>query len=279
MKLSSRSQPQYTCPICSNKLNKVDQSFICENRHCFDIARDGYVNLLPVQQKKSKNPGDNKIMIQSRQDFLNKHFYDILIEPCVTIIDHFIAERFEQCCLVDIGCGDGFFTRKIYSQLSQPASCYGMDISKEAVKFSAKNDKSIHWFVASFNDIPLANEGVDIILKINAPINYEKCLSKLSDNGIVVSVTPGKSHLDGLKSIIYENPQTHEKEICPKSYSSLMSKELNGQMQLNNETDIKNLFMMTPFYWNASHNSKDKINNLHELESNIAFDINVWGKQ
>jgi len=272
-------QPHYVCPICRNKLDRNEQSFICENRHCFDISREDYVNLLPVQQKKSKNPGDNKIMIQSRQDFLNNHFYDILISPCAEIINRFISTRFEHCCLVDVGCGDGFFTSKIYSQLTQPAYCYGMDISKEAVKVSAKNDKSINWFVASFNDIPLPDKSIDIILKINAPISYEKSLNKLSDNGIIISVTPGKSHLSGLKSIIYEDPQTHEKESCPASYSALDSKELNARMKLNNETDIKNLFMMTPFYWNASQKAKDKINNLHNLESDIAFDINIWGKQ
>lgn len=279
METSPPLRPRYICPICRNKLEKIEKSFICENRHCFDVAKEGYVNLLPVQQKKSKNPGDNKIMIQSRQDFLNNHFYDILIQPCASIIDHFIVERFDQCCLLDIGCGDGFFTRKIYSQLTQAASCYGMDISKEAVKLSAKNNKSINWFVASFNDIPLPDKSIDIILKINAPVNYQKCLHKLSDNGIIISVTPGKSHLNGLKLIIYEDPQTHEKEICPESYASLATKELIGKMQLNNEIDIKNLFMMTPFYWNASHNSKNKINDLHNLESDIAFDINVWGKQ
>jgi 23S rRNA (guanine745-N1)-methyltransferase len=272
-------EPQYICPICRYKLLKQNKSFICENNHCFDIAKEGYVNLLPVQQKKSKSPGDNKIMIQSRREFLNKHYYDALIAPCAELIDKYIFERFNNCCLLDIGCGDGFFTHNIHSALKQPAFCYGMDISKEAVKTSAKSYKDISWFVASHNDIPLADNSVDIILKINSPINYEKAFKKLSSNGIVISITPGESHLNGLKSFIYEHPENHEKEACPKSYTALDNHEITEKMQLNNETDIKNVFIMTPFYWNASQKNKDKINDLHFLESDIAFDINVWGKQ
>ena len=272
-------EPAYICPICKSALQQKNKTFVCESHHCFDIAKQGYVNLLPVQNKKSTNPGDNKIMIQSRKAFLNKRFYDLLITPCATLIDRFIAERFDNCCLLDIGCGDGFFTRQIVAQLKQTAFCYGMDISKEAVKASAKSDHSIAWFVASSNDIPLQDNSVDIVLKINAPLNYQKSLSKLSSNGIVISITPGESHLNGLKSIIYEHAQKHDKESCPDAYTNLTSLQLVQKMQLSNETDIKNLFMMTPFYWNASQKNKDKIDELHELRSDIAFDINVWGKQ
>jgi len=271
--------PQYTCPICRNNLIPENNSYVCENAHCFDVAKEGYVNLLPVQQKKSKNPGDNKTMIHSRRDFLNTHIYDLLIKPCAKIINKNLEQQPSNRNLLDIGCGDGYFTSKIQDQLTHPTLCYGMDISKDAIKTCAKNYKSINWFVASFNDIPLPIKSVDIILKINAPINYEKSLKKLSDNGIIISVTPGENHLNGLKSIIYENAQKHKPEICPFSYKALHSQHLTDKMKLTSETDIKNLFMMTPFFWNASQISKDKINNLHYLESDIAFDINVWGKQ
>ena len=273
------TNPQFVCPICRSKLEKIEKSFTCKNRHCFDIAKEGYVNLLPVQQKKSKQPGDNKIMIQSRRDFLNNHFYDMLIEPCARIINKLIDERFEKCSLLDIGCGDGYFTSKIVENLEKPIACYGMDISKDAVKYSAKTSKDIAWFVSSNNDLPLADNSIDIILKINSPINYEKSQYKLSENGIIVSVTPGEAHLNGLKKVIYDDPQAHEKESCPENYSALLSESVTGTMLLTNEIDIKNVFMMTPFFWNASQSSKEKINDLHSLASDTAFNINVWEKQ
>ncbi|HFE38546.1 MAG TPA: methyltransferase domain-containing protein, partial [Gammaproteobacteria bacterium] len=196
MKPDATNDALFICPVCQAALTRVDKTFVCENRHCFDIAKEGYVNLLPVQKKKSISPGDNNVMIKSRKDFLDKHYYDMLIAPCANIINQLIAERFEHCMLLDVGCGNGFFTRHIYNQLAHDVCCYGMDISKTAVRSSAKSERLIHWFVASSNDIPLQNNCIDIMLKINAPLNYQKSREKLSDNGLVISVTPGESHLN-----------------------------------------------------------------------------------
>lgn len=44
--------------------------------HTFDIARQGYINLLPVQNKRRKELGDSGEMIESRRNFLSKGFYN-----------------------------------------------------------------------------------------------------------------------------------------------------------------------------------------------------------
>jgi len=69
------------CPLCNNSFIKRDKSLVCENKHTYDIARSGYVNLLPVNEKSSKNPGDSKEMIAARTNFLNTDHY-------LPIIDH-----------------------------------------------------------------------------------------------------------------------------------------------------------------------------------------------
>ena len=51
---------EYQCPICSEPLGREGNSLVCPNRHSFDIARQGYVNLLTVQQKHSLDPGDTR---------------------------------------------------------------------------------------------------------------------------------------------------------------------------------------------------------------------------
>ena len=58
------------CPICGEQLHIRDKSCLCPNRHSFDIARQGYVNLLTVQQKHSLNPGDTREQVLSRRTFL-----------------------------------------------------------------------------------------------------------------------------------------------------------------------------------------------------------------
>jgi len=266
--------PDFLCPICAYSLVQKNKSFKCENSHSFDCAKEGYVNLLPVQHKKSKQPGDNRAMVNARKLFLENGFYDLIIAPSIKLIDQYSKTP----TTLDIGCGDGYFTSKIFSNLAEPKINYGMDISKEAVKTAAKRDKSINWFVASSNNFPLPDESVDVILKINSPLNYQNSHKKLSENGFVISITPGEKHLYELKSHIYNTAQTHETEVLPKNYKLLETVNLNDTLTLQNQNEIEQLFMMTPFYWNASQTAKQKIAALSELTTEIAFSIHVWQK-
>ena len=63
------------CPLCSAPLNAVDNGVACPAGHRFDRARQGYLNLLPVQHKNSRDPGDNLAMVEARRDFLNAGHY------------------------------------------------------------------------------------------------------------------------------------------------------------------------------------------------------------
>ena len=54
------------CPICAAPLRQTDKTFRCDANHSFDMARQGYVNLLPVQNKRSLNPGDTREQVLSR---------------------------------------------------------------------------------------------------------------------------------------------------------------------------------------------------------------------
>ena len=69
------------CPICSEQLNLTDRQYRCPRNHSFDIARQGYVNLLAVQQKHSLNPGDTREQVLSRREFLEAGFYAPLRTP------------------------------------------------------------------------------------------------------------------------------------------------------------------------------------------------------
>ena len=64
------------CPLCGETLEKNEKSFRCPNRHSFDIARQGYVHLLPVQSKHSRSPGDTREQVASRRRFLEGGFYE-----------------------------------------------------------------------------------------------------------------------------------------------------------------------------------------------------------
>ena len=63
----------FCCPVCGKTLICKENSLVCENNHCFDKSKSGYVNLLLSQGKKGH--GDDKLMVQARQSFLDKGYY------------------------------------------------------------------------------------------------------------------------------------------------------------------------------------------------------------
>ncbi len=265
-------QNQLICPICKSALGRSANSLICEKNHCFDYAKEGYINLLPPQHKKTKEPGDNKEMIRCRQDFLQKDYYAFLLPELSDTISEFSQQ---PLTFLDSGCGEGYFTNKLQMQ-HENIAFYGMDISKEAIRLAAKRNKNIRWLVASSNNIPIMDNSLDVVLKINAPLNFEKLQSKITENGIVISVSPGKSHLAKLRETMYLKPQTHKQEATPESYTLLHQSEIEAHISISSKQDINNLFKMTPYYWNASQTAKEKVNELTQLDTTASFNINVY---
>lgn len=265
------------CPICFNKLKHVEHSLICLNKHTFDYAKEGYIHLLPSQFKSSLSPGDNKIMIKSRKSFLENQYYNFLIPELVEIINLQI-KGITDPVILDVGCGEGFFIDQIQHQISL-LSYYAMDISKDAIRLAAKRNKNIQWFVSSSNNIPIQCASLDLVLKINAPINYENLQKKLSANAIVISVSPGETHLCKLREILYLKPQLHKKEKTPGNFTLIQSLTVEQEIEISTNRDIQNLFLMTPYYWNASETAKEKVADLETLKTTAAFNINLYQLQ
>ena len=117
------------CPICKNELKKRGNSLFCSKNHCFDFAKQGYINLLPVQQKKSLNPGDSKEMLSARRSFLSKGFYTPIKDKVACLIETY---RQDNENFLDIGCGEGYYTVEI-SRAVPFKNVIGTDIAKCAV--------------------------------------------------------------------------------------------------------------------------------------------------
>jgi len=84
------------------------KTLTCENGHSFDYAKEGYVHLLPVQLKKSLHPGDDKKMVMARRAFLAEGYYDFMRKALLEEISKHTHQS-----LLDLGCGEGFYTNNI----------------------------------------------------------------------------------------------------------------------------------------------------------------------
>ena len=97
----------FRCPICAQPLEKQPGRYLCPNGHSYDCAAAGYVHLLPVRQKHSKLPGDDKEMVRARKDFLSAGYYRPLCLALEALADQHTGM---EPVVVDSGCGEGYYT-------------------------------------------------------------------------------------------------------------------------------------------------------------------------
>jgi 23S rRNA (guanine745-N1)-methyltransferase len=249
------TSPNYQCPICHTELAFIHNVFRCAQNHCFDRAKEGYVNLLPVQFKHSKDPGDNKAMVNARREFLSAGFYQPLADRIVTIYQQYSVENNAQRSansinILDAGCGEGYYTAH-HKQLNNQV--YGVDIAKEAIKIAAKKYKSCFFSVATLSQLPFTDHYFDWIYSIYAPILEQEFSRVLAENGYLLTVTPAKNHLLALKALIYEQAKEHDDEKSPiKNLTLVHQEKLSYEMSFTQSSDAMNLLEMTPFAFKKS---------------------------
>ena len=270
----------YICPICKDTLTRENKSYYCKNRHCYDIAKEGYVNLLPVQKKNSLSPGDNKEMITARHNYLNEGAYDTLAEEIAKQISSAIDSN--NIAILDAGCGEGYYLEKIKYYMTRAnedkdITLYGVDISKDAVKIGAKSYKDIDFCVGSVFDMPYKESVFDVVLNVFAPFDNKEVVRVLKNQGVLIKVVPSKTHLHEFRKIIYETVTEHEEKGIDTASFDLVSKvNVKYNKHFDKNEIISSLYKMTPYYFNSSEESKAKILALKEIDLTIDFDIYVY---
>jgi 23S rRNA (guanine745-N1)-methyltransferase len=271
---------QFLCPLCNGSLQRIDSSWRCEQGHNFDIARQGYCNLLPVQNKKSRSPGDDKAMVNARNRFLRQDYYQPLSTQLnQQVIDYIQSQNLDDVSIVDAGCGEGYYTARMHEALhsvGKICQITGVDISKFAVQAAAKRHKKIDWFVASSSHLPVADQSCDVVSCLFAPIAANEFRRVVRDDGLLIVVSTGKNHLIELREKLYEkvNDEVLDpvKALTEKfEFVGVASKRY--EVTLEDQPSIADLLLMTPHYWRASPEKKLQLQELTELK--LTIDVNL----
>lgn len=264
----------FRCPVCGGTLCQNDKTLKCENNHCFDIAKQGYVNLLRSQKSSKKRHGDDSVMVKARQSFLDKGYYSCL---CDGIIEMLVNYSKPEMTIADLGCGECWYTANILRLLNEngiQAEICGIDISKQALIYGAKRCSALHLAVASTADLPLADSSCDAVISIFAPCSEKEIHRVLKFDGVWIKAIPLERHLMGLKTVIYEKPYENTVgRAAPEGFSVCGYREIKSRLIIDNSEDIMNLFMMTPYYYKTGEEDQKKIACISELETEIEFGI------
>ena len=264
----------WICPSCQLPLSLLEHSWCCDNGHSYDLAKEGYVNLLLAQHKRSKEPGDNKQMVNARRAFLQEGHYQPLANRLAVLITEYQA--LAELNLFDAGCGEGYYLHSIVDSLKAQninVRAGGIDISKIAVQKAAKRYPENTFAVASSYNLPLADNSQDAIVQIFAPSSDAEIKRVLKEQGIWLQVNPAAQHLQQLKQMLYDQPLQHKnQDDVPEGFSVLQEQTLSFELQLDNPQQRMNLLMMTPFYWSAR---QDKVDSMLATMGEVSVDFSI----
>lgn len=268
---------KFCCPVCKEKLNLDGRTYKCINNHCFDCAKQGYVNLLQSNKSKSKRHGDDKLMIEARTEFLNTDSYKPLCDLMCELLQKYVPQN---ACVLDAGCGDCYYTEKIEKSLvGKNTSIMGVDISKFALIAAAKRSKNIRLAVASVFALPVADNSCDAVLNVFSPFAPDEYRRVLKNGGVLLRVIPLENHLYSLKKAIYDNPLKNPEENNEiDGFELAESKELKYSITLDDNREIESLFKMTPYYYKTSRTDQQKLEKLNNLRTEIEFCVLVYKK-
>lgn len=224
----------FACPICQEALDLVQQSLVCTNRHSFDLAKFGYVNLAP-QVKASKDY--DKENFQNRQLVLENGFYDHILtslSECLSPLDH-------PAYILDIGCGEGYYSRSLQERYPDH-SFYAFDLSKESIQLAAKSDQEwkVKWFVGDLARLPLLDQSMDLLLDIFSPANYQEFKRVLAPDGRLIKVIPTAAHLQEIRQKV--------KDLLDQAdYSNeQIIQHLSDHFTIENTIHCQETFELTP---------------------------------
>ena len=257
------------CPLCGEVLQKEERAWQCPNRHSFDIARQGYVNLLPVQQKRSLQPGDTKEQVLSRREFLDGGFYGPIAQALCEL-----AQNYEGPIL-DVGCGEGYYSSRLQEALG--AELVGLDISKEAVRWAAGRYKNALWLCASAARLPVKDQSVGVLTSLFALTLPEEFKRVLRPDGAFIQVLAAEDHLMGLKSIIYPELKHKEKDSVPElpGFRLVESRALRFDFTVEGQ-QVQNLLSMTPHVYRISKEGADRLRQTEVLSDTASCVLNLY---
>lgn len=271
-----------SCPIDATPLSRDQRSLKCEQGHSFDLAKSGYVNLLPVQNKRSKDPGDSKEMVASRQSFLAQSHYLPIVKA---ILDSWPKSHLlTGMRVLDAGCGEGYYLNEISQALSSQnilmEPC-GLDISKWAITAASKRDKTVSWIVGSNASLPVPDERFDLVLCLFGFPVFTEFSRVLSDNGLMLLVESGPEHLIELRKILYPSIHEYKQTFSDgvPGFDLVLERAETFTFSLDSPEKIQNLLSMTPHIHKASYEGREAVQQLESIILTADIKLRWYQKQ
>ena len=249
------------CPVCGGALLRTERQYTCPAGHSFDVAKEGYVNLL-CTSKSADKMGDRKESAAARHAFLERGYYGCLKEALTPLLHGNV---------LDICCGEGY-----YDSVPADGALYGFDLSKTMVRLAAKRKNGGQYFVANLARMPVAEGSIDTALHLFAPFHDRAFARVLAPGGRMYSVTTVAHHLLQIKETVYDRPYPND-EIVPKSPLLEMERQFRVAQEVQIPApDLQTLFAMTPYYYRTAPTLRQRLDAIEQLPVTLDFLVTVY---
>ncbi|MCB1709698.1 MAG: methyltransferase domain-containing protein [Halioglobus sp.] len=263
----------WACPHCQLALLPIGtgESLACANRHAFDRAREGYVNLLPANRKRSLEPGDNPLMVAARRRVHEADIYRPLADALVTEL----AGLSGVSSLLDLGCGEAYYCDALARALPDCTLC-GIDISRAAIRLAARRCRSVDFAVASAYRLPLLDEALDAIVRVFAPADDAEIVRALKPGRYYLEVSPAPRHLWQVRALLYDKPREH---APPRMAAPGL--RLLGQAGVQYEASpgpelVWDIISMTPFAYRGRPERREYLQRHTPAAVTMAFSLHLY---
>ncbi|MAM55891.1 MAG: rRNA (guanine-N1)-methyltransferase [Salinicola sp.] len=269
--MSSTPFSALACPLDGKPMQRQGRAWRCDAGHSFDVARQGYTHLLPVQHKRSRDPGDSKAMVAARQRFLNAGHYAPVADAVARAALSARPGNGQLRCL-DAGCGEGYYLRRLAEAASKretALSLLGLDISKWAVLSAARQEHAVsrdregegsNWVVASNAKLPVQDGALDCVLCLFGFAVYPEFVRVLEPGGVLIQADVGPDHLRELREVIYPSlkPEREPSRTTPDGLARRDVETIRFPLTLSEPQAIADLLMMTPHFHRASAEGRER---------------------
>ena len=264
----------FICPLCRRPLECGARIWRCDHGHSFDVAREGYVNLLPVQHKNSRDPGDDPQMVMARREFLQAGHYQPLRDAVLALLAPLQSRR-----LLDIGCGEGYYT-SAFTTIAPEVT--GLDIARPAIRLAARRFGGITWLVGSGALLPLASASVDLICNLFTQLHIEEMHRVLQADGHLLVVTPAPDHLWSIRAQLFDQVRPHDPAKFLGGLESRFALQAQQVVRFGLPLDLlglQQLLQMTPYAWKARPERRAALAQRERCVTEAAFSLMLFSRR
>lgn len=241
----------FRCPHCGEHLSVDGTTSRCPNGHAFDVAKEGYVNLLPGGRLRGRGSGDDDEMVRARRSVFDAGLYAPIIDRVAQIV-----ATAEPVTVLDAGCGEGSYLAAATSVTG--AFGVGIDISRAAVRLAARRHVTHRYAVASSYRLPVDDGAFDALINVFSPRSFDEMFRVVRPGGLAVVVTPGPDHLHELKASIYDTVRHHQDDF-ERGDDIVDDERVTFDVALSDPANRLALLHMTPFWWSATEARRARV--------------------